>query len=173
MRTIVLDPPPELQSWLERRQRLGHDLFDEVWAGVYHVAPAPGPRQGRVDDEVATLLKPYAVAAGLHGSGPLNIGVDSDDYRVPDRAYYRDVPTSVFVPSVPIVVEIVSPRDETWTKLDFYYARGVDEVLIVDPDRQQVQWLARGPTSMEPADGSALLGLSSAELAEAIDWPPL
>ena len=75
MRTVPLgDPPAEVQAWLDRRHTLGQDLFDEVWEGEYHAAPAPHRRHGDVDDQLAAILRPRARAAGLWPSGPLNIG---------------------------------------------------------------------------------------------------
>ena len=42
MPTLVNDPPPaEFEELLERRRRLGQDLFDEGCDGVLHVNPAP------------------------------------------------------------------------------------------------------------------------------------
>jgi len=41
MRTVLLEPPAEVRAWLARRRELGQDLYDEVWEGEYHVAPAP------------------------------------------------------------------------------------------------------------------------------------
>ena len=39
--TLVLDPPPaDFEALLERRRKLGQDLLDEVWEGVYHMNPA-------------------------------------------------------------------------------------------------------------------------------------
>ncbi|MGI8807477.1 MAG: hypothetical protein ACR2KK_06490 [Acidimicrobiales bacterium] len=66
MKTIVVgEPPVEITAFLARRRALGQDLFDEVWEGDYHVVPAPHPRHGQVDSEVAALLRPPAKAAGL------------------------------------------------------------------------------------------------------------
>lgn len=172
MRTLLNDPPEPLLSWLEQRRLRGQDRFDEMWEGVYHVAPAPHPLHGYVDDEVAAALRPAARAAGLHGSGPMNVG-QPDDYRVPDRAFTRGIARSTFVPSVSIVVEIVSPKDETWEKLGFYFARGVQEVLIVDPRTRSAQWFARGATAFETDERSALLGVSAPELIAAIEWPSI
>lgn len=170
MRTVVLDPPAELQSWLGRRHALGQDLFDEVWEGEYHVAPAPNRAHGYVDDQLARLLGPRADAAGLQGSGPLNVG-ERDDYRVPDRAYLRDRQMTTFADTAAIVVEIVAPRDETWAKLDFYFARGVEEILIVDPSTREVHWLRRGDDGFVEASASDVLDLTASELHTAIDWP--
>ena len=172
MRTVVLDPPPvEVEAWLARRRELGQDLFDEVWEGEYHVVPGPGPAHGRLDHTLSRVLGPLADDAGLIGHGPINIGVQ-DDYRVPDQAYLRHETTELYVPTAALVVEIVSPRDETWGKLDFYFARGVEELLIVDPQQRRVTWLRRGATGFEQTDRSALLDLTAADLAGRLDWPP-
>ncbi len=50
MPTLVRDrPPAEFAALLERRRRLGQDLFDEVWEGVLHVNPTPSGRHGAVE----------------------------------------------------------------------------------------------------------------------------
>jgi len=53
-----------------------------MWEGEYHVAPEAHGRHGDVDDQLAAFLRPRARAAGLWGSGPLNLGTP-EDYRVP------------------------------------------------------------------------------------------
>lgn len=166
---MLVDPPQEVRSWLERRRALGQDLYDEVWEGTYHVAPAPHPGHGEIDDQLARLLGPLADRAGLRGSGPLNVG-SPEDYRVPDRAYYRQRPEAAFVPSVTVAVEIASPRDETWDKLGFYFAHAVEELLIVDLGDRSVHWFARGAGGFVPVDGSRVLGISGVDLHTALDW---
>ncbi|MBX3030848.1 MAG: Uma2 family endonuclease [Chloroflexi bacterium] len=171
MRTLfVTDPPPPVEDWLERRRALGQDRFDEVWEGEYHVAPAPKRAHGIVDDELAWILRPLAVGAGLVGASGCNIGGPMD-LRVPDRAYFRDRADLTWNLTAAIVVEILSPDDEARRKLDFYFGAGVEEVLIVEPDERAVEWLVRGDDAFEPADGSTLLGISADDLRAAIDWP--
>lgn len=132
-RTVVLgEPPAPLAEWLRRRQEVGQDLFDEVWDGEYHVAPAGHRRHGDVDDQVAALLRPRARERGLWPSGPANTG-QPQDYRVPDRVYFAQRQPATFEPSAQIVVEIVSPGDESYAKFGFYLARDVRELLIVAP----------------------------------------
>ncbi len=170
-RTVVLgEPPAPLAEWLERRRELGQDVFDEVWQGHYHVAPAAHAWHGDVDEQVAAALRPRARRQGLWPSGPVNIG-EPEDYRVPDRVYLRHRAGVVFVPTAEIVVEIVSLGDESYEKLSFYLARGVAEVLIVDPSRRSVQWYARSADAFERTAGSALLELTEVDLAAEIDWP--
>lgn len=172
MRTVVLGPPPaEVQSLIERRHALGIDLYDEVWEGSYHVAPAPSAAHAYLDDVLAVLLHPYAVAAGLVGTGPFNLG-DLDDYRVPDRGYHRGRPRGTWVPTAAVVVEIVSPDDETYDKFGFYARRGVEEVLVADPSARTVTlWRRTSGEGFEETATSSLLNVAAAELVAAVLWP--
>lgn len=172
MRTVLIgEPPGPVAEWLARRRALGQDLFDEVWEGDYHVAPAPRASHGDVDDQLAAFLRPRALARGLWGTGPLNLG-RADDYRVPDRAYLRHRTQAVFVPSAAIVVEIGSPDDETYAKFDFYFACGVEELLVLEPSTGSAAWYARGTDAFTPSGRSQLLALTDDDLTAAIDWPP-
>jgi Uma2 family endonuclease len=171
MRTVVLGPPPEeIQALIARRRSLGLDLYDEVWRGEHHMAPAPHASHGRLDHQLAVLLDPLSQQAGLTGTGPFNLG-DAEDYRVPDRGFHRQEPVGTFLPTVAIVVEIDSPDDETWEKLGFYAAHGADEVLIVSAVRRSVTWLRLVNGRYQRADHSRLLGEGSRHLAERIEWP--
>lgn len=171
MRTVIAgERPRELEDLIARRHALGQDLFDEVWEGDYHMAPGPSGKHSDLDDQLAAILRPLANRVGLHGGGPCNIGT-ADNYRVPDRAYFAERPSLVFNPSAQVVVEIVSPGDESRLKSDFYFRVGVEELLIVDPEQRTVEWFVRGDTAFVAADGSRLLDLSAAHLADLIDWP--
>jgi hypothetical protein len=170
VRTIVLEPRPlELDALLERRRSLGQDLYDEVWAGDYHVVPEPSPMQAYIEHQLAELLAPLEHDAGLIATGPFNLGTP-DDYRVPDRGLLRAMPTTTFVPTAAAVIEVVAPDDETWDKIDFYNARSVDELLIADPGQRSVTFMRREDGRYAERDSSTLLGVSSAELASKIEW---
>ncbi|MFN2606779.1 MAG: Uma2 family endonuclease, partial [Acidimicrobiales bacterium] len=119
----------ELETLIRRRRDLGLDRYDEVWEGAYHVAPPAHPAHGYVDDALAVLLDPFARAAGLVATGPFNLG-HPEDYRVPDQGYHRTLADSVWVTSAPLVVEVVSPDDETYARFDFYAAHRVEEVMV-------------------------------------------
>lgn len=171
MRTVVLGPPSgEMAALIERRRASGADLFDEVWEGEYHMAPAPHPAHGQLDQQLAEWLGPPARRAGLVPSGPCNLG-SPDDYRVPDRVLHRRAPTATFVEGAALVVEIVSPHDETWAKLDFFAAHQVDEVLVVDPSEQAVHWLARLDGAYGPVERSVVLDVAVDDLRAALAWP--
>ncbi len=171
MRTVVVgDPPAEIVAFLARRRALGQDHHDEVWEGDYHVVPAAHPWHGQVDAELAALLRPGAKAAGLFITTQFNLGT-AEDYRVPDGGYHRASPSEVYVPTAAIVVEVVSPGDETWAKFDFYARHDVDEICIADPRRQEVHWFVLAGAGYDEAPASPLLGVVTAELAGGIDWP--
>lgn len=170
MRVVVPDPPAEITAWLERRRALGQDRFDEVWAGEYHVAPAPHPWHGDVEHQLIAALRPAARRAGLRGLTAFTLG-RADDYRIPDHGYVRGATRDTFVPEAAVVVEILSPDDETWRKIDFYHAHGVEEILVVDPRARTVQWLARHDDGFRPAPGSRLMNVSADQLAGLVDWP--
>jgi len=171
VKTVVLgDPPAELAQLIERRRAQGLDTYDELWEGSYHVAPAARFRHAYLDDAVAVMLHPYARAAGLIGSGPFNLG-SQDNYRVPDRGFHRRLEDAVYLETAAIVIEILSPDDETFEKFPFYAAHGVDEVLVVDPDRRRVRVFELEGATYQEAERSPLLGVAGSDLAAALTWP--
>jgi Uma2 family endonuclease len=173
MPTLVLDPAPhEIEALRERRRRSGLNRLDEVWEGVLHMVPAPSHRHASIAQQLAELLGPLARASGLEPTmGELNLGESEDDFRVPDGALHRPGAGELWHPTAALVVEIVSPGDESWQKLPFYAAHQVDEVLIVDPQERTVHWLALTEGEHRPIERSGLIDFGAAELAAKINWP--
>jgi Uma2 family endonuclease len=170
MRTLFVDPPQEVEDLIAQRKALGQDLYDEVWEGEYHVAAAPTDGHADVQVQLIRILGPLADRAGLLVRGPSNIG-GPDDFRVPDIAFFRGDKGVTWHMSAAVVVEVVSPGDESRRKFRHYFRIDVEEFLIVDPKPRSVEWYTRGADGFVPADGSAILGLTSAELDAALDWP--
>jgi Uma2 family endonuclease len=171
--TLVRDPvPAEFEALLERRRRLGQDLLDEVWEGVYVMNSAPAERHGDIAQQLAVLLDGPAREAGLVPMVSIfNLG-EPDDYRIPDGAFHRERGNRVYVPAAPLVVEIVSPADDTPEKIPFYAAHGVEELLIVNPEARSVHWIGlTAGGEYAPIERSRLIELSAAELAARLDWP--
>ena len=172
MRTLLTDPPPaEFEALLVRRRKLGLDRRDEVWQGVLHMGPAPWHRHADIAQQLAEILGPLARAAGLQPTmHEFNIG-EPNDYRIPDGGLHRDSSDVLYHATAALVVEILSPGDETREKVPFYAAHGVDEMLIVDPENRSVEWLADPEAGYRPVDRSGLIDLGAEELAELVRWP--
>ena len=173
MRTVVVGPRPVvLEALIAERVAKGLDLFDELWEGDYHMAPAPHPRHGIIDRQLAAVIDPVAIEHGLVPIGPFNLG-EPDDYRVPDSGYCERAPEDTFVSTAVIVVEIVSPGDESFAKLPFYAARGVQEVVIVDPIERTVRFhqLIGDANGYREVAGSRALGLTADEVSAQLRWP--
>ena len=173
MTTLVLGtPPPELEALLERRRRAGVDRLDEVWDGVRHMVPAPGLEHARVATQLTLLLDAPARAAGLLlAMHEFNLGESEHDFRVPDGGMHRPGAAGVWHATAAVVIEILSPGDESLQKLPFYAAHEVDELLLVDPAERMVAWLALHDGEYPPVEHSRLIELGPTEIAERLDWP--
>lgn len=171
MTTIVRGPrPPELEQWLERRRRSGADRFDEVWEGRYVVAPDPHSAHGALQGDLYALLKPAARRLGLRAAQTFNLG-GPGDYRIPDAGLLPG-PHGIWHDTAVLVVEVLSPDDMTFDKLDFYTAHSVRELLVVDGQDRSARCFALQDGQVE-RDRSEVLETTMAGLAAAIDWPPL
>lgn len=171
MKTVILgEQPPEISAFIARRHALDQDRSDEVWEGDYHVVPAPHPWHSYIDRTLAVLLEPPSRAAGLVGLSEFNLG-EHDDFRVPDAGYVRGIPNQVFVPTAAIVLEVLSPYDETWEKFGFFARHGVEEICVVDPPARRIRWFVLAGDAYEETGASPLLRLTAADLAAQVDWP--
>lgn len=174
MATFVRDPEPvELQQLRERRERLDLDHYDEVWEGVLHMNPPPTGEHQLILQQLAELLGPLARDAGLVPLiNEFGLGREGkENYRVPDGGLHRGAPKGVYQRTAALVIEILSPGDESWSKLPFYAAHDVDELLVVDPQEHAVDWLGLTGGEYHPIGRSGLIDLGRDALAERIDWP--
>jgi Uma2 family endonuclease len=142
MKKLVALDPKDFQSILRRRRFMGADRFDEVWNGVYVMAPNADNVHQKLATRLATVIdhafgsvQEIAILAG--GNVTDQEENWTKNYRVPD--------VLVFLPGNPaqdrgthylggpdFAVEIVSKRDRSRKKFDFYAKVGVRELLIVD-----------------------------------------
>lgn len=171
MTTVILGPPPaEVAGLIERRQKLGLDRHDEVWEGVYHMAPYAHSRHGRLEAELQFVLRPLVKARGWTLTTAVNLGDSATSFRVPDFGVFAEPPDAMYVPTALIVGEVLSPDDETFAKIPYYQAHGVQELFVVDPDARTIE-VHELPGSVRVRNGSALLGVATAQLVERIEWP--
>ncbi|MGH9245819.1 MAG: Uma2 family endonuclease [Acidimicrobiales bacterium] len=149
------------QDLLDERRRLGADLWDEMWEGVLHMVPAPSGRHQRFLLKLGAALLPLAEDRGLLLSVETNLEHHRDDYRVPDLAAYTREQASDFGvwQRAELVLEIVSPGDESRKKLPWYAAQGVAEILLIDRDTLTVElYVSRDgqPNRVEPPRSDVL-----------------
>lgn len=172
---MTAEPMPSLvEELMERRRRAGADRFDEMWDGVLHMSPDPSRVHLDVLQQLAEILGQLARAAGLYpGIGGFNLGESEHDYRCPDGGLFRERSTAVRTSTAALVLEIVSPDDDSWNKFDFFASHGVDEVLIVDPQKRSVDWFTLREGGYAQIERSALVELGAAELAQRLDWPDI
>lgn len=133
------------------------------------MVPGPDSRHGRLAVQFLFSIAPAAATAGLEPSTEFNLG-EPEDFRVPDLGLRRDAADATYLATAALVVEVVSPGDESWLKFDFYAAHGVDEVVIVDGDTETVHWFVLDGGAYRPVDHSPLLDLDVAAVTAAMTW---
>lgn len=137
------------------------------------MVPAPSHDHAAIEAQLFMILGPAARAAGLEAIGQSNLGEGEHDFRVPDGALHRPGASGTWHPTAALVIEIVSPGDESWEKLPFYKAHDVDEVLIVEPATRKVDWLALKDDEYRTIEQSGLIDMGPSDLAKQLDWPAL
>ena len=168
--TLFLDTDAQVEAWLARRRQLGLDGRDEVWEGVYHVVPHEHGRNGVVAMALSDLVNGPARAAGLTPGGSFNLG-GPEDFRVPDLGFHRGGAPALYYSSAALVVEVLSPRDETFAKVGFYAAHGVEELWVVDPLERTVRIWQLGGGAYAETGRSGLLALAAEDVAADLHWP--
>jgi Uma2 family endonuclease len=141
MAALLLDS--SLVKRLKKERALtGADRFDEVWDGVYVMAPIANNEHQYLAIEICMAVRAVVKTPdeGLVFLG-VNVSDREDDwtknYRCPDVAVFlkgnpaEDRDTHWFG-GPDFAVEILSPGDRSRKKLSFYASVGVRELLIVD-----------------------------------------
>lgn len=141
MRALLLEPDP---AWLEERRRLGHDRFDEVWDGVLHIVPSPSSMHQRFEGNLEAVLRPRVMPSGFevfHNLDLLDRVKGEDNYRQPDIAVVspNDVMERGIKGHAELVIEILSPNDESREKFPFYAKCRIPEYWIVHPITRAIE----------------------------------
>jgi Uma2 family endonuclease len=148
MASLILDP--DLEGELKReRARTGADRYDEVWDGVYIMAPLANNEHQFLAFEIAAAIRQgiRVPEDGIVLAG-CNVSDQEEDwtrnYRCPDVvAFLRGNPAedrgTHWFGGPDFAVEIVSPGDRSRDKLGFYFDVGVRELLIVDRKPWQLE----------------------------------
>lgn len=144
MKLVASEAPPGL---LEERRRRGHDRFDEMWEGVVHMNAVPHRDHQELALELGSwLLRHWSSLPGKKVYPERNVALPGgwpNDYRIPDlvltttERFVYDKGTHIEGPPL-VCIEIHSPHDESYEKLEFYARLGVPEVWIIDRDLKYV-----------------------------------
>jgi Uma2 family endonuclease len=147
MKAVMANVPEHILEW---RRRTGADQWDEMWEGVLHMAPSPN--RDHQDFEFALeswLRQHWADPNGCRVYHQINVsepGSWPNNYRIPDLVLLTpsrfDIDCNEYFDGGPdAVVEIHSPGDEAYDKLDFYAKLDVLEVWIIDRDTRRPEIL--------------------------------
>jgi Uma2 family endonuclease len=192
MRIYAAEAPP---GFLEERRRHGHDRYDEMWEGVLHMNAVP-----HGDHQILALQLGAWLLANWRRRGQTEVFPDrnvaspggwTNNYRIPDlvlmTADRRGFDKGSHIEGPPLVcIEIHSPQDEAYDKLDFYAELGVPEVWIIDRDTKAVEVhvldAGKGTYEMSPpgddgwiasqATGVELMGTPEEKLATRLTGKP-
>lgn len=162
--------PAEAAALIESRRKLGLAGHDEVWEGVYRMPPHADGGHAWLEAQLPLVISPRARAKNLFAYGAVNLG-DPSDYRVPDGVVTLDRTTNLYFATAPMVIEILSPDDDTYRKFDFYAAREVEEILVVDWRTRTVRCFQLTKGAYEEHSRSVLFDVDTATLVDEIDWP--
>jgi len=160
MKAVIANLP---ESFLEARRRTGADRWDEMWEGVLHMPPMPNRDRQDLEGSLETFLRRHWTRPGgnkvFHQINLASPGGWPTDYRVPDLVLLTPERASIdkneyFEGAPDAIVEIRSPDDESYEKLEFYARLGVPEVWIIDRDtkRPEVFVLMEGRYDKSAAD---------------------
>ena len=141
MALVVLDPSVE-QRLKAEREASGFDRYDEVWEGVYMMAPLANTEHQAIQSGLAAAIRN---AVGWDDRIQVHAGANVSDrednwthnYRIPDVVVVfpggaaRDCDTH-WCGGPDFCAEIASPGDRSRDKLQFYAAIGVRELLLID-----------------------------------------
>lgn len=164
------------ESMLEERRRLGHDRFDEVWEGVLHMVPPASLPHMRTETDLENALRKIVSSRDLHVVHEAGLY----DPATPGHKNYRQPDVMVFSAAyasergvegrAELVIEIVSPNDESRQKIPFYAAMGVKEVWLLDPRARTIEVFS-GLSRIEPQ--GAVIQAPALALALSIDGSTL
>src|SRR5271155_5823092 len=116
MRGVLLEVT---ESFLAERRRRGADRWDEMWEGVLHLVPQPTGWHQEFGAEIIMAAGPVAKTKGLVVFYEASLYKADDDYRVPDLCFALPSQRTKrgIEGGAELVVEILSPGDETYEKL--------------------------------------------------------
>ncbi|HID07452.1 MAG TPA: Uma2 family endonuclease [Armatimonadetes bacterium] len=147
MQAVIVDKSL-VEELMERRRTIGADRWDEVWNGVLHMNPSPSPEHQRIEKLLLRILlevvEDTAMGTVFHQLNVADPEKGMQDYRIPDICVIlpgsRAKIEETFIAGAPdFIIEIHSPDDETYEKLDWYAHQGVRELVIINCESKEVE----------------------------------
>ena len=179
MRAVILQMP---EHWIAERRMTGEDRRDECWDGVLHVSPQPTTSHQGLGMALLDALKALADARGWRRFYEISV-FDPDparqkNWRVPDVSLVapEHFTERGIEARAELVIEILSPHDESRDKFDYYARCGIPEVWLVDPHTRvpEVYVLAGASYITVQPDATGALAAPSLGLAlSAVAGPKL
>ncbi len=141
MALLALDND-KLKALIRERRNAGADRHDEVWNGVYVMAPSADNEHSDLSFEFGFIIK-----SALPGTpkARIQLGPNLTDRPENWTKNFRCPDLAVFLPGNPakddgpywfggpdFAIDVLSPNDRSRKKLDFYAKIGVRELLFVD-----------------------------------------
>jgi Uma2 family endonuclease len=161
---LLINDPDQVRRLIRERRRSGGDRYDEVWNGVYVMSPLADNEHQKLITRLSTAID--SVVGERPGANVL-AGANVTDRRDEWTKNFRCPDVVAFLPGNPaenfgshwlggpdFAVEVISRRDRSRKKFDFYAKVGVRELLLVDrkPWRLELYRLTAG--QFEPAGTS-------------------
>jgi len=136
MRAVWLEPD---EKYLAQRHSWGADRWDEVWDGVLHMPPFPMFEHELVASALLVALTPLAKRCGLVAVAAALLEHEKN-YRKPDLTLGRlDQTSERGFEGAELVIEVLSPNDESRDKFPFFAKLGVREVWLVEPKTRAIE----------------------------------
>jgi Uma2 family endonuclease len=144
MRGGMLEVPDHV---LEQRRISGADQWDEMWDGVLHMVPSPSVEQQDFEALLETWLRRFWKPRKDDYRVYHQVALSPDkrwvkNYRTPDVVLFTADHLDNLKPTYchgacTVAIEVRTPNDESYEKLDFYAQIGVPEVWIIDRDTKR------------------------------------
>lgn len=161
MKDLFLEAP---RSLLDERRATGADRRDEMWDGVLHMNPPPTLDHQDFEYEFEYWLRTHWKASSggkvFHNTAVARPGRWPHDYRSPDLVLVGpdrfDRLRGTHVEGGPTVaIEIRSPGDEPYEKLEFYAAVDTAEVWVIHWDTKMPEIHVLTDVGYEPCRADA------------------
>jgi Uma2 family endonuclease len=146
MRAVIADIP---KHWLDEHRSSDASQWDEMWNGELHMAAMPNRFHQRLVFQLQSFLQNHwAKPSGGDVEQEVNLTTPEDEetwthnYRIPDLVILDSsrfhIDKIEYMAGAPLVcVEVRSPGDESYDKLEFYAGLRVPEVWIIERDTKE------------------------------------